>query len=63
MHEKKPFIYKDLRIPSYSHLYIKKSLKMATQSAINWPEKYTPGSTDNYVSNEIIVKDLSVNDV
>ncbi|KAG2205585.1 hypothetical protein INT46_005505 [Mucor plumbeus] len=36
---------------------------MTTQSAINWPKKYTPGLTDNYVSNEIIVKDLSVNDV
>lgn len=36
---------------------------MSTQSAIHWPEKYTPGYTDNYVSNEIIVKDLSVNDV
>lgn len=36
---------------------------MATQSAINWPKEYTPGLTDNYVSNEIIVKDLSVNDV
>ncbi|KAI8642116.1 hypothetical protein BD408DRAFT_402906 [Parasitella parasitica] len=36
---------------------------MANQSAIHWPEKYTPGLTDNFVSNEIIVKGLSVNDV
>ncbi|CEP15486.1 hypothetical protein [Parasitella parasitica] len=36
---------------------------MATQSAIHWPEKYTPGFTDNFVSNEIIVKGLSVNDI
>jgi hypothetical protein len=26
---------------------------------INWPEKYLPGTTDNYVSNEIIVANLS----
>lgn len=26
---------------------------------IIWPEKWTPGYTDNFVSNEVIVKDLS----
>ncbi len=30
---------------------------------INWPERYTPGTTDNYVSNEIIVKGLSIDEV
>ena len=30
-----------------------------TQSAIIWPQKYLPGTTDNFVSNEIIAKDLS----
>jgi hypothetical protein len=29
-------------------------------SDIIWPEEYLPGTTDNYVSNEIIVADLSV---
>jgi len=28
-------------------------------SYIFWPEKYLPGTTDNYVSNEVIVKDLT----
>ena len=27
-------------------------------SDIIWPERYTPGTTDNYVSNEIIVAGL-----
>ncbi|AAU38011.1 polyketide cyclase [[Mannheimia] succiniciproducens] len=34
-----------------------------SQPAIIWPEKYTPGETDNYASNEVIIKDLSVLDV
>ncbi|KAI9473804.1 MAG: hypothetical protein EXX96DRAFT_579421 [Benjaminiella poitrasii] len=36
---------------------------MSVQSAINWPDHYLPGMTDNFVSNEIIVKGLSVKDV
>jgi hypothetical protein len=32
-------------------------------SDIIWPEKYLPGTTDNYVSNEVIVKGLSSSDV
>ena len=32
-------------------------------SDIIWPERYTPGTTDNFVSNEVIVKGLSVVDV
>lgn len=27
--------------------------------AIHWPEKYLPGTTDNFVSNEVIVKGLT----
>lgn len=32
-------------------------------NAINWPERFTPGTTDNYVSNEIIITGVSVEDV
>ena len=28
-------------------------------SDIIWPERYTPGTTDNYVSNEVVVKGLT----
>ena len=38
-------------------------MKTYSQPAIIWSEKYTPGETDNYVSNEVIVKGLSVEDV
>ncbi|WP_159574238.1 SRPBCC domain-containing protein [Curtobacterium sp. 18060] len=30
---------------------------------ITWPERYTPGTTDNFVSNEVIVAGLSAADV
>lgn len=36
---------------------------MATLSAINWPEKFLPGLTDNFVSNEIIVQGISLADI
>jgi hypothetical protein len=54
--------------PLYTHIYKKdkspypitdSSINMATQSAINWPEQFLPGTTDNFVSNERIVKDLT----
>jgi hypothetical protein len=32
-------------------------------SDIIWPEEYIPGTTDNFVSNEIIVKGLSADEV
>ena len=32
-------------------------------SDIAWPGQYTPGMTDNYVSNEIVIANLSVADV
>jgi hypothetical protein len=32
---------------------------MTVQNAINWPEKYLPGTGDNFVSNEVIVKGIT----
>jgi hypothetical protein len=32
---------------------------MTTQNAINWPEKYLPGTGDNFVSNEVIAQGLT----
>ncbi|NED88718.1 SRPBCC domain-containing protein [Streptomyces sp. SID11233] len=32
---------------------------MTTQNAINWPEKYLPGTGDNFVSNEVIVQGVT----
>lgn len=32
-------------------------------NAINWPEGFVPGFTDNFVSNEMIIAGLSVSDV
>ncbi|KAI8631582.1 hypothetical protein F5Y19DRAFT_424215 [Xylariaceae sp. FL1651] len=32
-------------------------------SHIIWPQKYLPGTTDNYVSNEVIVKGITANQV
>lgn len=31
---------------------------MTKQNAITWPQRYTPGTTDNFVSNEVIVAGL-----
>lgn len=33
------------------------------QSAIIWPEQFLPGMTDNFVSNEIIVKDITATQI
>jgi len=33
-------------------------MSSTTQSAIIWPSKYLPGTTDNFVSNEVIVANL-----
>ncbi|KIC62677.1 polyketide cyclase [Chryseobacterium taiwanense] len=33
------------------------------QNSINWPEGYLPGLTDNYCSNEVIVKGLTIEEV
>ena len=34
-----------------------------TQSAIIWPSKYLPGTTDNFVSNEVIVKEINASQI
>jgi hypothetical protein len=34
-----------------------------TQNAIHWPERYLPGTTDNFVTNEVIVEGLSHRDI
>ncbi|MFE6636611.1 SRPBCC domain-containing protein [Streptomyces tendae] len=36
---------------------------MTTQNAITWPEKYLPGTGDNFVSNEAIVKGVAADRV
>ena len=36
---------------------------MASQSAIIWPEKFLPGETDNFVSNEVIAKGLTAQQI
>lgn len=36
---------------------------MSTQSAIIWPTKYLPGTTDNFVSNEVIAKGISAKQI
>lgn len=36
---------------------------MATATAITWPDRYIPGTTDNWVSNEVIAKDLSATQI
>ncbi len=33
------------------------------QNAIIWPEQYTPGTTDNYCSNEVIVAGLTTEEI
>ncbi|MGW1498846.1 hypothetical protein ACWCQW_09780 [Streptomyces mirabilis] len=36
---------------------------MTTQNAIAWPERYRPGTGDNFVSSEVVVAGLSAADV
>ncbi|AAD07716.1 hypothetical protein [Helicobacter pylori] len=36
---------------------------MITMNAIQWPKKWILGETDNFVSNEVIVKGLDFNKV
>jgi len=33
------------------------------QSAINWPKTFLPGTTDNFVTNEVIVKDITASQI
>ncbi len=42
---------------------IKNRENMITMNAIQWPKKWVPGETDNFVSNEVIVKGLDFNKV
>ena len=34
-----------------------------SQSAIIWPTKFLPGTTDNFVSNEVIAKDITASQI
>ncbi len=34
-----------------------------SQSAIIWPTKYLPGTTDNFVTNEVIAKDITASQI
>lgn len=43
--------------------YSFKERKIIMLNEINWPEKYLPGTTDNFASNEVIVKGLRAADV
>ena len=56
-------ILKKTKFPSTRNDLIIRLSTMASQSAIIWPKKYLPGYTDNYVSNEVIVADLSASDI
>jgi hypothetical protein len=46
---------------SFTRLYLDSSAlpTMSTQSSIIWPEHFKPGTTDNFVSNERIAKDIT----
>jgi hypothetical protein len=33
------------------------------QASIFWPEQFTPGTTDNFVSNEVIAKDITATQI
>ena len=41
----------------------KKGQSYEKMNAINWPKEYLPGTTDTFVSNEIIVKGISLKEV
>lgn len=49
--------------PIGKKLKIKSGKNMTTMNAIQWPKKWIPGETDNFVSNEVIVKGLDFNKV
>ena len=36
---------------------------MASATAINWPERYKPGTTDNYVCNEVIAEGITADQI
>ncbi|RMY65513.1 hypothetical protein D0864_12072 [Hortaea werneckii] len=35
----------------------------ATNAAIRWPQEYLPGTSDNFTSNETVVKDISASQI
>ena len=41
----------------------KKGQTYSKMNAINWPKEFLPGTTDNFTSNEVIIKDLSTKDI
>ena len=41
----------------------KKGQTYLKMKAINWPKEFLPGTTDNFTSNEVIIKDLSTKDI
>jgi len=49
--------------PATAHTHATLAPKAADLPAIVWPAEFQPGSTDNYVSNEVIVKGLSAETV
>jgi hypothetical protein len=44
-----------MRVRRYHHGFVKE----IGMNEVNWPEKYLPGTTDNFVSNEVIVASLT----
>lgn len=53
-------VYQELRDNNANHFQQK---GRTTTNDIMWPDQYVPGTTDNYVSNEIIVAGLTAPDV
>ena len=41
----------------------KKGQTYSKMNAINWPKEFLPGTTDNFTSNEVIIKNLSTKDI
>lgn len=44
----------------YTLIHSNKEETMTMQSAIIYPDEYLPGETDNFVSNEVIIKGLNI---
>jgi hypothetical protein len=49
--------------PIPKHIYQLIILTMATQSSIIWPKHFWPGTTDNFVTNEVIAPNLSASQI
>lgn len=48
---------------TWSHSLHTSLLEMATQSSIIWPDELLPGTTDNFVSNEVIARNLTAQQI